>query len=237
MWCCNTNRNWYSKWHQFAYTMHYSFVVQVKISFFYSLCINSIDELYKRLHCMNSINNWFLVPGKLQSNRVQLMRLGQPRCPFTIEVMEGMEWLLQLPSGSLSQSLHVLQNMLEKITTQNDLMSILTFLDQCTICKGNADPKFAPIVAQCKGILRTKQVCKFMCYISVLYFIVRKKDQCLLWPAFPYYSPNVLPLASNRFIQAKMPSMCPSTMRTFYVANCNQYWITSSKKVQIQVAT
>lgn len=87
------------------------------------------------------------------------MRLGQPQCPFTIEVMEGMEWLLQLPSGSLSQSLHVLQNMLEKITTQNDLMSILTFLDQCTICKGNANPKFAPIVAQCKGILRTEQVC------------------------------------------------------------------------------
>jgi len=37
-----------------------------------------------------------------------------------------------------------------------ELQCILSFVSECTICSGNADPKFAPIVAKCKGLFKDR---------------------------------------------------------------------------------
>ena len=97
-----------------------------------------------RLSSMKCIyGDWCLVPAKFQADKLQLVRLGQqqPKCSFMIEVFEDLKWSLQLPSEKLSPGTSlVLQHLPECITTVLDLRSILTFLDQCTICQGNPDP-------------------------------------------------------------------------------------------------
>ena len=137
--------------------MKFTFVVSLKLDLFYSLKLTNIDQLHRKLAHMKCINNWFLIPGKLQSDRLQMAKLGQPQAMFTVEILNEMNWSIQLPNGWLShENSPVLKNLPRKITTLNDLIAILNFLDQCMVCKGNSDSKFAPIVAQHKGIFMDK---------------------------------------------------------------------------------
>ena len=138
--------------------LQYSFVVRVNLDIFYSLKLTDINQLQQKLTHMKSINiDWFLVPGKLQPDRLQIVKLGHPYCMFTLEILSDMKWLIQLPNGSLSQeNSPVLENLPKKIATLKDLAFILSFLDDCTLCKGNSDSKFAPIVAQHKGIFKDR---------------------------------------------------------------------------------
>ena len=127
---------------------------------FYSLRVIDISQLQMRLSCIKYIyGDWCLVPAKLQANKLQLVRFSQqqPKCSFMIEVVEDLKWSLQLPSEQLSPCTSlVLQYLPELVASLLDLRSILSFLDQCTVCQGNPDPKFAPIVAHNKGIFRDR---------------------------------------------------------------------------------
>ena len=49
-----------------------------------------------------------------------------------------------------------MQHLPEPVATSLDLRLILKFLDQCNVCQGNPDPKFAPIVSCNKGILKDR---------------------------------------------------------------------------------
>ena len=137
--------------------MKFTFVVSIKLDLFYSLKLTNINQLHRKLAHTKCINNWFFVPGKLQPDRLQMVKMGQPQTVFTVEILNEMKWLIQLPSGCLSQeNSPVLKNLPRRVTTLNDLIAILNFLDQCTVCKGNSNPKFAPIVAQHKGIFKDR---------------------------------------------------------------------------------
>lgn len=148
----------------------FSAIVKVDIEVFYLLRVVDINQLQMRLSCMKCIyGDWCLVPAKLQADKLQLVRFGQqqPKCSFMIEVFEDLKWSLQLPSEQLSPgTLLVLQHLPECVATLLDLRSILTFLDQCTVCQSNPDPKFAPNVAHSKGIFRDRSGESFMLNVS-----------------------------------------------------------------------
>ena len=148
----------------------FSATVKVDIKVFYSLRVVDINQLQMRLSRMKCIyGDWCLVPAKLQADKLQLVRFGQqqPKCLFMIEVFEDLKWSLQLPSDQLSPGTSlVLQHLPECVATLLDLRSILTFLDHCTICQGNPDPKFAPIVAHSKGIFRDRSGESLMLNVS-----------------------------------------------------------------------
>ena len=138
----------------------FSATVKVDIEVFYSLRVIDINQLQMRLSYMKCIfGDWCLVPAKLQADKLQLIRFGQqqPKSSFMIEVSEDLKWSLQLPCEQLSPGTSLfLKHLPECVATLLDLRSILTFLDQCTVCQGNPDPKFAPIVAHSKGIFRDR---------------------------------------------------------------------------------
>lgn len=138
----------------------FSATVKVDIDLFYSLGIVNINQLQRRLSCMKCIyGNWFLVPARLEADKLQIVRLSQQQlqCSFVVEVFEDLKWSLQLPSQQLSPSTSlVLKHLPEAVTSVFVLRSVLMFLDQCTICQGNPDPKFAPIVAHSKGIFKDR---------------------------------------------------------------------------------
>ena len=137
----------------------FSATVKIDIEVFYSLRVVDINQLQMRLSCMKYIyGDWCLVPAKFQADKLQLVRFGQQqlKCSFMIEVFEDLKWLLQLPSELSPCTSLVLQHLPEFIVSLLDLRSILTFLDQCTVCQGNPDPKFAPIVAHSKGVFRDR---------------------------------------------------------------------------------
>ena len=76
---------------------------------------------------------------------------------FIVEVLGDLTWLLKLPNGYLLQSNSpVLHHLQQNITSLQDVMSVLIFLDQSTICKRNANPRFGPIVAQHKGVFKDR---------------------------------------------------------------------------------
>ena len=138
----------------------FSATVKVDIDLFYSLGIVNINQLQRRLSCMKCIyGNWFLVPARLEADKLQIVRLSQQQlqCSFVVEVFEDLKWSLQLPSQQLSPSTSlVLKHLPEAVTSVFVLRSVLMFLDQCTICQGNPDPKFVPIVAHSKGIFKDR---------------------------------------------------------------------------------
>ena len=138
----------------------FSATVKVDIDLFYSLGIVNINQLQRRLSCMKCIyGNWFLVPARLEADKLQIVRLSQQQLQysFVVEVFEDLKWSLQLPIQQLSPSTSlVLKHLPEAVTSVFVLRSVLMFLDQCTICQGNPDPKFAPIVAHSKGIFKDR---------------------------------------------------------------------------------
>ena len=140
--------------------LKFSATVKVNIEVFYSLKIVEINQLAMRLSSMKSIfSYWCLIPSKLQADKLQLVRFGQQqaKCSFMIEILKDLKWSLQLPCEKPSPATSlVLQHLPECVTTLQDLRLILKFLDQCTVCQGNPDPKFAPIVSYSKGILKDR---------------------------------------------------------------------------------
>ena len=139
--------------------MPFTFVVKVKLDLYFSLAITEFDQLYRRLNCLKSINDWFLLPMTLQSGKLQIVKLSQQqnKSSFIVEVLKDLTWSLKLPSGCLSHNNSpVLLHLPQEIRSLQDIMSVLAFLDQSTVCKGNSDPMFAPIVAQHKGVFKDR---------------------------------------------------------------------------------
>jgi len=138
----------------------FSAAISLDIDLFYSLNCESANQLQRRLESMKFVyGDWVLIPTTLQAEKLQIVRLGQqqPQCSLTLEVLSDLSWLLQLPSGQISPSTSpVLEQLPQHITSVSNLRTILSFMDGCSICEGNPDPKFAPIVARNKGIFKDR---------------------------------------------------------------------------------
>jgi len=134
--------------------------ISLDVDLFYSLNCASTYQLQRRLESMKFVyGDWVLIPTTLQAEKLQVVKLGrqQPQCSLTLEVLNDLSWLLQLPSGQISPSTSpVLEQLPQHVTSVSNLRAILVFLDRCSICEGNPDPKFAPVVAHNKGIFKDR---------------------------------------------------------------------------------
>lgn len=84
--------------------MPLTFLVKVKVDLYYSLAITEFDQLQRRLNHLKSINDWFLLPTNLQSEKLQMVKLAQQQHQnsFIVEVLKDLTWSLKLPNGCLS---------------------------------------------------------------------------------------------------------------------------------------
>ena len=130
-----------------------SCVIQYPVEIFYSLKLESVYQLKQRLRNARCIDNWFVLPGDIQSEVVKLVKMDNKQI-FTLEVLPTLHWAVCIPNNRLRSS--CFKELPTTITTITQLQSILNFFSKCMICSGNADPKFAPVVAKCKGVFKDR---------------------------------------------------------------------------------
>lgn len=130
-----------------------SCIIQYPIEIFYSLKLESVYQLKQRLRNAKCIDKWFVLSSDVQSEVVKLVKMDD-RQVFTVEVLPNLQWAVCIPNNRLLSS--YFKELPTTITAITQLQSILNFFDECKICSGNADPKFAPIVAKCKGLFKDR---------------------------------------------------------------------------------
>lgn len=132
-----------------------SCVVQYPIEIFYLLKLESLYQLKQRLQNAKCLDNWFVLPGEIHSEVVKLVKIDEKNV-FTVEVLSDLQWDVVVPNKQLFSDSFNSVSLPSTITTIKDLQFVLSFLSDCTICSGNADPKFALIVAKSKGIFKDR---------------------------------------------------------------------------------
>ena len=128
-----------------------SCVIRYPLEIFYSLKLESVYQLKQRLRNARCIDNWFVLPSDVQSDVLKLVKMDDKQV-FTVEVLPNLQWAVCIPNNQLKSS--CFKELPSTITAITQLQSILKFFSECTICSGNADPKFAPVVAKCKGLFK-----------------------------------------------------------------------------------
>ena len=100
--------------------------------------------------------DWNLVSS---ANALQLCQMesgsngGPPKVSVCMEIQENLEWSVYV----WSKKLNVLEHPLfcshpTEIRSVDDFRSLLKIIERCTICKGNDDDKFDPLVRRHKGV-------------------------------------------------------------------------------------
>ena len=118
-----------------------SCVVQYPLEIFYSLKLESVYQLKQRLQNTKCLDNWFPLRDEISSEVVKLVKIDE-RKVFTVEALSDLQWNVVVPNKCLFPNMF--NGLPSTITTIKDLQLVLSFLSGCTICSGNADPKFAP---------------------------------------------------------------------------------------------
>jgi len=85
-----------------------------------------------------------------------------------LEITSDMHWCVSVSRVRIACSVPQFSHVPASITCLNDLQQVLKCLNQMKLCRGIADPQFAPVTAKCKGILvdRTGKLS-----IVVIYFV------------------------------------------------------------------
>jgi len=132
-------------------------IIQMPINLFYSLTVKSLSQLQQRLQNARCIDGWFVLPSDVSCKSLKLVKISD-QVVYTVEICEDLQWSVCLPNSRLSLGAKIFQgkDLPLIITSISDLQKLLLFLSRCTICCGNADTKFAPVVAKCKGIFKDK---------------------------------------------------------------------------------
>ena len=144
-------------------------IVQLPIEIFLTQSITSLNQLYCRLANMKCINNWFLMATSSQPvSKIHLVRVDGSNV-FTLEVGENLQWVLHIGNNCVPSSSSIFQSIPSVVEPLHSLREIVDYIDRCSVCKGNADPKFAPIVAKCKGVFKDKTGKKLTYLIAFMY--------------------------------------------------------------------
>ena len=130
-----------------------SCVIRYPLEIFYSLKLESVYQLKQRLRNARCIDNWFVLSSDVQSEVVKSVKMDDKQV-FTVEVLPSLQSAVCIPNNRLTSS--CFKELPTTITAITQLQSILNFFSECMICSGNADPKFAPVVAKCKGLFKDR---------------------------------------------------------------------------------
>jgi len=120
---------------------------------YFILKLESVHQLKLRLQNTKCLDNWFALHSEIDSEVVKLVKIDEWNV-FTVEVSSNLQWNVVVPNKKFFP--HMFNGLPSTITTMSDLQFVLNFLSGCTICSGNVDPKFAPIVAKSEGIFRDR---------------------------------------------------------------------------------
>ena len=93
-------------------------------------------------------------PSQVVTN-VQLVRVSEQDV-FTVDIYSGMKWSLSIAGKYVPPSSAVFKDIPSAVTSLQELKEIFVYIERCTICKGNADPKFMPLVNKCKGVFKDR---------------------------------------------------------------------------------
>ena len=128
-----------------------SCIVQIPIDIFFSQRFTTLNQLQARLASLKCIGNWFLLSGINSDGNIQLVRVGSNQEVMSLVITNKLEWSLHISNCWLSSSAKIFQHLPSVLSCIKDLHTFTTFIESCRICKGNGDPKFAPLVARNKG--------------------------------------------------------------------------------------
>ena len=136
-------------------------IVCIPLKIFFYQRIHSLGQLHSRLVSLKVIENWFLVASQAE-NSIQLVRVnGQD--VFALEITDELKWFLRIASNCLPSISSIFCHLPSSVESLQDIKSIVTYVDTCSVCKGNGDPKFTPLVTKCKGIFKDRGG-KHSCY-------------------------------------------------------------------------
>ena len=86
---------------------------------------------------------------------IQLVRVsGQD--VLTMDICDSLRWSLNIAGNCVPSSSPVFKSVPSIVTSLNGLKEIVIYIDGCKICKGNADPRFMPLVNKCKGVFKDR---------------------------------------------------------------------------------
>ena len=129
-------------------------IVRIPLNIFFCQRIHSLGQLHSRLVSLKVIANWFLVASQAE-NSIQLVRVnGQD--VFVLEITDELKRFLRIASNCLPSISSIFCHLPSSMESLQDIKSIVTYVDTCSVCKGNGDSKFTPLVTKCKGIFKDR---------------------------------------------------------------------------------
>lgn len=129
-------------------------IVRIPLHIFFDQKICSLSQLHGRLVSLKIMENWFLVASQPGSS-IQMVRVnGQD--VFTLEITDELKWFVHIASNCLPSISNIFHHLPSSVTSLQDIKSIVTYINTCSVCKGNRDPKFTPLVAKCKGVFKDR---------------------------------------------------------------------------------
>jgi len=96
-----------------------------------------------------------MATSTLLVSKIQLVRVDGGNV-LTLEISEKLHWELHIGCNCVPSSSDFFQSIPSVVSSLHNLKDIVSYIDKCTVCRGNADPKFAPIVAKYKGVFKDK---------------------------------------------------------------------------------
>ena len=87
---------------------------------------------------------------------IQLVRVsGQLQ---DVDICDSLRWSINIAGNCVPSSSLVFKSVPSIVTSLNGLKEIVIYIDGCTICKGNADPRLCPWLTSVKEFSRTDMV-------------------------------------------------------------------------------
>ena len=131
-------------------------IVKIPLEIFLSQRILTLSQLHNRLVSLKCIQNWFLMGCSSQMvTSIQLMRVSGHDV-MTMDICDSLRWSLSIAGNCVPSSSLVFKSVPSIVTSLDGLKEIVIYIDRCTVCKGNADPRFMPLVNKCKGVFKDR---------------------------------------------------------------------------------
>ena len=121
------------------------------------LCLLPPTVTMEELHALPLPSMWSFIPTDQESTlrlcKMEQSSIDNPMKVFvTIEMIASMEWNMFIYSNKLEpQSNPVLSSLPNPVKRCDDLLSIVNCVDSSSICAGNDDEAFAPLIDHHKG--------------------------------------------------------------------------------------
>jgi len=132
-----------------------SLLVSLPLQHFFEKKFNSTSQLSKAMNSLKCLHDWFSLSYDSECSKLKLVRITD-KGAMTLEISYDMQWSISISRARVDCSSPQFAVLPTTISSISELQTVLTYVNQRKFCLGIADPQFAPVAAQCKGVFKDR---------------------------------------------------------------------------------